>query len=1200
MMNTYVFPKDVAIPRNDIERLPTCVEWAVRQSSGTPVSVDIEVAWLTPCVTRGWLVLTVDGGQPERIEEDERCRTASWKAPHLEGYGVNHRATIRGVEHVNGLSFTIAAEDRNGQVGKSPVYEIDPNDKPSAANEQFSVTLKVVNTSSRDMVDAPVSVGVPFAKRVLGKPDDLILQDPSGRTLPMQEETVFCWDDGSVKWLWIDFFADLPAEGERSFVLRTAEGDDSPVSPKHEVVVAESPDAVVISTGVSELVVPKNGQSADQKPTGFFNDGNGSRGFGFPVCHTVDASGNRYVGEVDAVRVESRGPIHAVLKLEGTHRRDGSPSECLRFEMRMHAFAGKPYFLLEHTLSFAVTSGDSVEPDAGVAEAQVGYGAGRTFDEHSDPRIARRRMLMRIREAAISFDLPDGVEAPQCYLADGNALAIKGLDRIFQRDERTLRGAGGNQKGSLDGRIQFENAMIAVESFSENYPKSVASKSDRLEIGLFPGFDQQWYEGESFDDETKLYYLLRNGEYHIHRGVEKTHRMVIDLSGSDEGTEHLHHPAVAWFDSSWAEACGSFLPMAAQTGKEYPSYDGVIEEACHDLISTREKNREYGVLNYGDWHGERGANWGNLEYDLHHGLIRQFIRTGSPAMATQATLAARHQGDVDVCHDSPWPEQIGGEHEHKVGHTGGYYGINTAAALSTTGHYDNKIVIGGTMDPGHIWAEGLLEHGLIFQDRRSLECGLLVADWMASAWPAGYIIDKYDRGWPLVGVTAAYRLTGDPLYLNATRVYAEKLVESGGERGVVNLPLSPRHCGCGIEKHSGCATFIAGIHDTGKILAYLAGGEEKFERSALEGSYFAVENLWHPEFCSFRNTTCPYTLCGEGNTGQIIDSICYTAWKTSDTRMASVGRNALAAMWEHISGQGKTVAVHTFKMPQALDWLAKTGGPVFENYRKELRRRWQTMLGQRWPTPVGDPLFHGDGWSPRAGLSLANGELSGTADPSGDAILESTDGSILWIIPGEEHRIVVRYEVVDWPGKEPPEFIIDDQDKLEVRTDSIGPGCVSGTFTAPADFRNWRVRLRPPSDVGSVRLKLGSCNVFTTAQIEKRDTYYQREYSIDEAVSGTDGVVWTVHIPHDGSYRVWLQLSGSKDNYRLDCPVWPKRDHDYATRFFYHEPGADDPEAKRWNAFRLRVHLPAGEHPLMITPEEGLAHIHSIFITDAC
>ena len=1201
-MNTYIFPNDVAEPEHDGERTPVCVEWAVRRSYGANASTDLEVAWLTPCATEGWLECAVDGSQSERIEEDLLCRRASWKAPHLEGYGVNHRAIIQSVEHIGRLSFAVAAKDRSGHVSRSPVYEIDPPDLDTADNTAFQIALRVMNTSDQARVGVPVSAGVPFPKGVLCRPERLILQDASGRALPVQAETVFCWNDGSVKWLWIDFLTDLPAQGEQSFLLRSAGDSDFAPQPELQVAVEESPEAVVVKTGVSTLVLPMSGSPADRKQYGFFRDGHASQVFGFPIGHTVDASGNRYLGEIDTVEVESAGPIHATIKLTGTHRRDGDPSECLRYEMRVHAFAGKSYFLLEHTLSFAVNPGKSIEADAGVAEAIVGYGAGRRFEEHQDPRIARRQMLMRIREAALSFDLPGAGDAARlkCSLVDGGSVAIHGSERLFQRDERTYRGSTGEKEGALDGRADLEGAVVAVDGFSENYPKSISVANGGLEIGLFPSFEQQWYEDESFDDETKLFYLFREGCYHIHRGVEKTHGLVIDLSVGNEGTDHLRHPAVTHLDSAWTESCGCFLPMAARTGAQYPSYDAVIREACDDLISTRQHNREFGVLNYGDWHGERGANWGNVEYDLHHGLMRQFLRTGNPAMAIQATLAARHQGDVDVCHDSPWPEQIGGEHEHKVGHTGGYYGMNTDAALSLTGHYDNKIVLAGTMDPGHLWVEGLIEHGLLFQDRRSLDCGMLVADWMATAWPAGYIIDKYDRGWPLVGVTAAFRLTGDPLYLNAARVFAEKLVGAGGETGVVNLPMGPRHCGCGVEAHWGCASFLAGIHNTAKILAFLAGGEAKYEQSALKGVCELVEVAWHPEYCSFRNTTCPYTIINEGITGQLIDSICYAAWKTGDKRLASIGRNALAAMWEQISGQGKTVATHTYKMPQALDWLAKCGGPEFETYRTELRRRWHTMLEQRWPTPVRDPLFHGDGWHPGPGLSFADGELAGTVDANTDTVLESVVDSLVWLVPGEEHRLIVNYEVVEWPGKEPPIFVIDDHEGFEVATHPNGPGGVSCTFTAPVDFRRWRVRLRPPSVPGEIRLGLRSCNIFTTTQIARRDTYHQREYSIDEAVQGNDGITWKVCVPHDGSYHLWIQLSGPKDNYMVDIPKWPKRSHDYKSLFFHYEAGDNDPEARRWHAFRLRIHLPEGEHPLTIIPEEGSAQIHSIFITDAC
>ncbi len=75
------------------------------------------------------------------------------------------------------------------------------------------------------------------------------------------------------------------------------------------------------------------------------------------------------------------------------------------------------------------------------------------------------------------------------------------------------------------------------------------------------------------------------------------------------------------------------------------------------------------MLNFGDWYGERRVNWGNLEYDLQHGLFLQYVRTGQRRFFLRAEQAARHHIDVDVVHatnkhlKNPWGEPPrGGRH----------------------------------------------------------------------------------------------------------------------------------------------------------------------------------------------------------------------------------------------------------------------------------------------------------------------------------------------------------------------------------------------------------------------------------------------------------------------------------------------------------------------------------------------------------
>ena len=104
-------------------------------------------------------------------------------------------------------------------------------------------------------------------------------------------------------------------------------------------------------------------------------------------------------------------------------------------------------------------------------------------------------------------------------------------------------------------------------------------------------------------------------------------------------------------------------------------------------------------------------NWGNLEYDLQHGLFLQYVRTGDRRFFLRAEQAARHHMDVDVVHATnkhlrnPWgePPQIGDIWLHACNHTGGYY---ENAPLPV----DRTYQMGHSTNFGHVWVAGDLEY----------------------------------------------------------------------------------------------------------------------------------------------------------------------------------------------------------------------------------------------------------------------------------------------------------------------------------------------------------------------------------------------------------------------------------------------------------------------------------------------------------
>ena len=180
---------------------------------------------------------------------------------------------------------------------------------------------------------------------------------------------------------------------------------------------------------------------------------------------------------------------------------------------------------------------------------------------------------------------------------------------------------------------------MGLRDFWQNWPKAIRCESRLIVLGLCPSlyyeYFHPYYDGKSLEEESKLYYVLRDGDYTFKVGVAKTHEFWVRYLDGKPDAKRLgaffqaaEEPLVAVADPAYVsstKALGEF-PPADPT--KYAGYDAWLDRALEVHLKRREKDREYGMLNYGDWYGERKVNWGNLEYDLAHGMFLQYLRTG--------------------------------------------------------------------------------------------------------------------------------------------------------------------------------------------------------------------------------------------------------------------------------------------------------------------------------------------------------------------------------------------------------------------------------------------------------------------------------------------------------------------------------------------------------------------------------------------
>lgn len=194
--------------------------------------------------------------------------------------------------------------------------------------------------------------GVPWPRGALRKDQAFVLSGDEG-DLPCQSWPTAYWPDGSLKWT----AHALPAMDAAPGKLRLRPGSTGAKGGK-QLTVKESPDAVVIDTGVIECTVPRQGAEIVRSLRRGGRD-IARAGKLVALCDDSPDGSTRqtaYESRLQRVTLEQRGPQRSVVKLEGLHRaQDGAQDGArawLPFTLRLYLYAGAESVRIMHTFVF--------------------------------------------------------------------------------------------------------------------------------------------------------------------------------------------------------------------------------------------------------------------------------------------------------------------------------------------------------------------------------------------------------------------------------------------------------------------------------------------------------------------------------------------------------------------------------------------------------------------------------------------------------------------------------------------------------------------------------------------------------------------------------------------------------------------------------------------------------------------------------
>lgn len=866
------------------------------QNMAAAASVDrpgrVTVSWTTtwPCATR--FEYGQDTNYATKLDDG--------------GYCLAHRVVLDGLDPNTAYHGRAMGTARDGTsfAGGDFVFRAVPP-VPSTRDGAASVPLNVRNPYSFAIENWPITTGVPFPQGQLGSIDHVRLTDGKSEA-PAQIRLTARWLDGSVKWILVTFQASVPAAGQQTYQVEY--GREVQRSEPKDVLATPSPVGVAIDTGALRFGVDAQGELVDLPEAGgrklFVADG---------ATNTlaIDAKGTAYGksnGKAE-VTIEESGPVRAVVKAV-SHLTDAKGSPLVRIEKRIEAYRQRAIVRIDHTM---VVTG----PEA--------------FTDLKDLRFR-----VPVATAGKTWQAP---------LADGQAIELDATrptvqqqfdDELFtmSADGRTLvknRAVGAMFTGDADG------CAITVRDFWQNYPAAFSVRPAGIEVGLCPAFAEGLYDQFPFEREGHhLYYYLLGGKYRLKQGVAKTHEMLLCYEPAQRRAEVctvFQRPLLATASPQWYCDSKVFYDVAPRDTARFPLYEEAIDKNVKAYAAARERHRDYGLLNYGDWYGERGANWGNIEYDTQHAFFLEYIRSGNPDAFFLGDATERHNRDVDTVQWSTDPKQVGAVYIHQMGHVGGYY---TESVPNTLGIPSAGYTV------SHAWVEGHFDHYFLTGDRRSYETGCAVADYFVRkelARPYDFSSCRVP-GWHLIMLASAYAATGDPYYLNAAKVIAERVLEAQDkeprrlpdyqaagrkpyQQGGWSRMMVPGHCLCE-PRHRGNANFMVAVLLAGLKYYHDVTGDPRVKESIIAGAHSLLDECYSDEVKGFRYTSCPNMKYSAGTSPLMVEGIARAYLWTKDERFRRVLTESLP-LGGRGSSYGKGFSMYYRMAPRVLADLAAAG-----------------------------------------------------------------------------------------------------------------------------------------------------------------------------------------------------------------------------------------------------------------------------------
>lgn len=613
-----------------------------------------------------------------------------------------------------------------------------------------------------------VNVAIPFAKGELKEAETLHIYE-NGVQGPVQSKVTSLYEDGSIRYIFARFLANLPANGKHSLTARIESGEPDNKNLK-PLSVSKNGAQITVSGGLTFAVSDDSEYLFD-----YLFDGRkryDREQFVGPAL--TDGNGSKYGVYLGKWNIVESGPLVSVLRVKGFCKKEvseGAPT----FELKLTAYAEKPWVEISYRIINSTDERLHIKSLVFGLLADQGKKFNPVFeyspsDEKGDSVGEGNANRNAESQDALSVLKRGGVV---------ETTGIKELGEIEKAVESTvgrafIRTCAGNSNyktnfsiaagGKRVSRVIDAKHLVgeANEHYAEVfYGTFFADRTDAADGVCATIFQaQQNYPKAVSADESGIYVMLVPegvDSVVMESGMSREQRFLLHFHDPKESLTEIDNRSLIYQMPDKPSISSDVFRAAGVMPDIFVDRDRINNEVEIALISRADGHgRAYGMLNFGDapdmgytkqGRGKGKLVWANNEYDYPHSCALIYARTGVRRFQDYLIASASHWMDVDVCHYSKNPLNIGGQWEHTRNH-----------------------VVDSTMVCSHEWVEGLFDYYHFTGDERALETAIGIGENVlrlleTPMYQTSGESNARETGWALRTLTALYVETHDKRWL---------------------------------------------------------------------------------------------------------------------------------------------------------------------------------------------------------------------------------------------------------------------------------------------------------------------------------------------------------------------------------------------------------------------------------------------------